>query len=196
MIVFLDVEMTDLTPQGQLLSVGMVTADGREFYVEVDRSHPAGDQLARRGSDFVQDQVLTQWGLVPNAASEPWEMGRRCADWLLELAPQAQGRIEIAYDYDGDFALLKAAIAGAARWRELRNLVVPINVNPLTSSVTGELAAEEVWREVNHRGLWRHHALADALALRGAYAAVKQEQLAEARQDDTPDDMPPRDRRG
>ena len=47
----------------------------------------------------------------------------------------------------------------------------------LTGTVIGELAAEACFRELGARGLKRHHALADALALRAAYAAVKAEVL-------------------
>ncbi len=45
--------------------------------------------------------------------------------------------------------------------------------------ITGELSAEACFRELNNRGLQRHHALADALALRAAYIDVKAEALVQ-----------------
>ena len=48
-----------------------------------------------------------------------------------------------------------------------------INIDALTGTIQGELAAEECFREQAKRGLARHHALADALALRAAYISAK-----------------------
>lgn len=54
----------------------------------------------------------------------------------------------------------------------------PVNIGVLTGTIDGELAAEECFRELGKRGLHRHHALADALALRSAYLAVKEKALS------------------
>ena len=69
-------------------------------------------------------------------------------------------------------------------WDQVREVVLPVNVNPITSTITGELAAEKCFRALGQRGgraLKRHHALADALALRAAYIDVKAAALAHAR---------------
>lgn len=50
-------------------------------------------------------------------------------------------------------------------------VVIPVNVNSITGTIDGELAAEQCFRELGKhggRGLKRHHALADAMALRAA----------------------------
>ncbi len=179
MIVFLDTEFTDLL-HPELLSIGLVTLVGREFYAELDLTTDAGKARVMVSSDFVRyGGVLDFWGLVPGASGTEWDMGRRAGEWLLELAArdaQAETRIEVAFDYGMDYELMEYAIRQAGLWDLVREVVLPVNVNPITGTITGELAAEAFFREMSKRGgrgLKRHHALADALALRAAYMAVK-----------------------
>ena len=56
-----------------------------------------------------------------------------------------------------------------------------MDVSALTGTIDGELAAEQCFRGLAKRGLQRHHALADALALRAAYVAVKSSAMDFAR---------------
>lgn len=173
MIVFLDTEFTDLL-RPQLLSLGLVALDGREFYAELDLTTDSGVALTKASTDFVRNGgVLGQWGKVPVATGTPWELGRRAGEWLLELAAESGGKVEVAFDYTADFELLELAIRDSGLWDQVREAVVPIDVDPLTGTITGELAAEECYRGLAHRGLYRHHALADALALRAAYLRAK-----------------------
>jgi hypothetical protein len=184
MLIFLDTEFTDLL-NPQLLSLGLVTLDGREHYVELDMSTDIGKARRQASSDFVRyDGVLDLWGLVPGAACTEWEMGRRTGEWLLELAQRSQGstRIEIAFDYSTDYGLLEYAIRDAGLWDRVREFVLPVDVGALTGTPEGDIAAEECHRELRRQGLSRHHALADALALRAAYVAVRASATAMARQ--------------
>lgn len=174
MIVFLDTEFTDLLAP-QLLSRGMVAADGREHYGELDLASDQGRARVQASSDFVRfGGVLDQWGRIPGAAGTEWELGRRAGDWLLELARESGGRVEVAFDYTTDFELLEYAIRDAGLWDVVRQVVWPVNVAPLTGSLVGDLAADERYRGLASRGFGRHHALGDALALRAAYMAIKQ----------------------
>lgn len=173
MIVFLDTEFTDLRSP-LLLSLGLVTLDGREHYVELDLASDAGLAARKVASYFVlNDGVLDQWGHIPGATSSAWEMGRRTGEWLLRLARESGTRVEVAFDYDTDFQLMESAIRDSGLWDQVREVVVPVNVGPLTGSPEGEIAADGAFIELNRRGLWRHHALADAGALRAAYIAAK-----------------------
>lgn len=52
-IVFLDTEFTDLLHPA-LLSIGLVTLDGREFYAEFDLTTDAGKARVMASSDFVR----------------------------------------------------------------------------------------------------------------------------------------------
>lgn len=68
------------------------------------------------------------------------------------------------------------AIRDSSLWSQVREVVFPVNVNAITGTNEGELAAEACFRELGKRGgrgLKRHHALADTLALRAAYLAAK-----------------------
>ena len=176
MLVFLDTEFTNLLCP-QLLSVGMVTLDGREFYAEIDLNTDCGKHRVKASSDFVRNgDVLAQWGLVANATGTEWEIGRRAGEWLLELALEAGKKLEIAFDYSDDYELLEAAIRLSGLWDRVRLVTVPVNVNAFTGCIAGKLAAEACFRELAEhggRGLRRHHALADAMVLRAAYLAVK-----------------------
>ncbi|MCA6218929.1 DUF2384 domain-containing protein [Ideonella sp. B7] len=172
---FLDTEFTSLvTPE--LLSLGLVTLDGCEHYVELDLSTEVGQARKRASSDFVRyDGVLDLWGLVPGAPCDYPEMGRRTAEWLLGLAAQSGTPVQVAFDYWADFELMERAIhdLSLGLWERVRAVVTPVDVGALTGSPEGEIAAEECFHELRRLGLARHHALADANALRAAYIAVK-----------------------
>ncbi len=88
MIVFLDTEFTDLL-NPELLSLGLVTLDGREHYAELDLTTDPGRARVKASSAFVHSAIFDKWGLVAGATSTEWEMGCRTAQWLLGLAVTA-----------------------------------------------------------------------------------------------------------
>lgn len=172
MICFLDTEFTSLHDP-HLLSIGLVTLDGHEHYVELDMDSSVGQRRLKASSDFVRFVgVLDLWGLVPGANSSHLQMGQRTGEWVLRLAEESGTRVEVAFDYATDFELMEAAIRDAGLWEQVRDLVTPVNVGQLTDSPDAETAAEACFHQLSGRGLARHHALADALALRAAYIAV------------------------
>lgn len=183
MLVFLDTEFTDLM-QPQLLSLGLAALDGREFYAELDLTSEIGQARVKAATDFVRyGGVISQWGLVPGATGTQWEIGRRAGEWLIGLTAESGVKVEVAFDYSTDYELLEYVIRDAGLWDQVREVVLPVNVDFITGSITGELAAEECFRELGKRGgrgLRRHHALADALALRAAYVEVKAEAIKRA----------------
>lgn len=171
MIAFLDTEFTDLL-NPQLLSLGLAALDGQEFYAELDLESDIGKTRIKASSEFVRyGGVIAQWGLIPSASGTEWEIGRRAGEWILGRAADAGQKIDIAFDYSRDYELLRYAIREAGLWDQVREVVIPRNVDAITGTITGELAAEECYRSLEARGLGRHHALADALALRAAYMA-------------------------
>lgn len=182
MIVFLDIEFTAFS-NPEILSLGLITLDGREHYVELDLSTNVGQARRKAASDFVHDEVLEMWGRIPGASATEWEMGRRTGEWLLQLAEESGTRVEVAFDYQTDFELLSDAVreSGLELWNRVREVVIPVDVGPLTGNPAGEIAAEQCFRELGRRGLRRHHALADAGALRAAYIAIKAVALQMAR---------------
>lgn len=185
MIIFLDTEFTDLL-NPELLSLGLVTLDGREHYAELDLTTDAGKARVKASSAFVQSCIFDMWGLVAGTTGTEWEIGRRTGEWLLGLAAESGTKIEVAFDYGMDYELLEYAIRDAGLWDQVREVVLPVNVNSISGTITGELGAEACFRELRKRGLKRHHALADALALRAAYIDVKAAALAHIRPKNTP----------
>ena len=170
---FLDCEFTDFL-HPELLSLGLVELDGAEHYVELDLSTEVGQRRRAASSDFVRNGgVLDLFGLLPAAKATAWEMGRRTGEWLLQRARESGDKVEVCFDYMTDWELMEDAIRDAGIWPQVREVVLPLNVDKVTGTLEGELAAEECFRDLAKRGLMRHHALADALALRAAYIAVK-----------------------
>lgn len=79
---------------------------------------------------------------------------------------------------------MEYAIRDAGLWDQVREVVLPVDINSITGTIDGELTAKACFRELGKRGgrgLKRHHALADALALRAAYLDVKAAALLHAR---------------
>ena len=146
MLVFLDTEFTDLL-NPELLSLGLVTLDGREHYAELDLTTDTGKARVKASSDFVRyGGIFDMWGLVQSATCTEWEMGRRTGEWLLALAAQTGTRIEVAFDYSMDYELMEYVIRDAGLWEQVREIVLPVNVNPITGTITGELGAEACFR--------------------------------------------------
>jgi len=166
--IYLDTEFTDLLAP-ELLSLGMVSAAGDEHYVELDLDDPASADTLARASDFVRHNgVLEQWGRVPCSAASLAVMGERTARWLQAQAAQFGQPATIAFDYAPDFELLEYLLRDANQWDSVRDVVRPLNVNELASRFDGVLSAEAAYAALRRRGLERHHALADAHALRAA----------------------------
>ena len=118
MIVFLDTEFTDLL-NPELLSLGLVTLDGRVHYAD------AGKARVKASSDFVRyGGILDLWGLVPGATGTEWEIGRRTGEWLLGLAADSGTKVEVAFDYSTDYELMEYAI------RDANAIVAVAPVNP------------------------------------------------------------------
>ncbi len=172
-ICFLDTEFTDLL-HPQLLSLGLVALVGRQHYGELDLTTAGGQARLQACSDFVRHAgVIDQWGHVPRSAGTELELGRRAGEWLLELARESGTRVEVAYDYATDYELLEVAIRDAGLWDRVREVVAPVNIGALTDSPECRRAAEGCFRDLKRQGLMRHHAMADAFALRAAYLAVR-----------------------
>lgn len=143
MIVFLDTEFTNL-PSPELLSIGLVTLDGREHCCELDLATETGKAHVKASSDFVRHGgVLDFWGLIPNAAGTEWEMSRWTGEWLLGLAAESGTRVEVAFDFSADYELMEYTIRDAGLWDRVREVVSPVNVNSITGTIDGELAAEK-----------------------------------------------------
>ena len=107
------------------------------------------------------------------------DMGLRTGEWLLALGSGPAADIEIAFDFQTDFALLERALRCGGQWDRLE--VARVDVAVMSRSIEGSYLAEGCYRTLATRGLKRHHALADALALRAAYLGVTDTSVRMAR---------------
>ena len=171
--VFFDVEMTSLARHPQLMSVGLVTLDGREFYVELDLASDQGMERCAQSAWDVQETVLDQFGLFADSKCDSEStMALRAAKWLCGVAESdPTGQVELLYDYGLDLELLVGAMARSTMCPNVRLVAGERNVVDETSSIGPELAREAAFRVLRKRSppLYRHHALADAIALRAAW---------------------------
>ena len=99
------------------------------------------------------------------------EMGQLTADWLPCLAEWAREPLVIAYDHLPDFVLFQRCVHDAGRWDRVGPVVRPRSINEVDGFFECNLAAEYAYQALRTRDLHRHHALADAHALRAAHVA-------------------------
>jgi len=166
MNLFIDTEFSSMSAP-KLLSIGLVTDDGRECYVEIaDERIPV--------NAFVTRTVLSQWGLMPVQVRSNLELGHRVDHWLSGL-----GRIPITvvHDYEADFELLRVALLAAMCWGRWSKVLVSHQIAFLSREPVSNEAMDGSWMASMKRdGIGRHHALADARALREGYAAIRDDQ--------------------
>ena len=159
-----DCEFTDLEAP-ELLSVGIVAERGDELYVEL-----LDPTLERHASDFVLETVLPMFGGIPGARATSYlELAGRICEFLLSLG----GRVQLVFDYETDRQLLEHALMRSPGWPELQSrLSWEFAPAAAYDSDIGATAMEEMWRREEAAGLGRHHALADARALRAACVTI------------------------
>jgi hypothetical protein len=166
--IFFDSEFTALDGAATLLSFGAVSADGREFYCELDPLPLA------TCSAFVHAHVLPLF--AGGAHSCPrGEFARRLAAWLAQFADPL-----LLADSDWDIYVLRQAVDGE-RSRRPGLLELPgadgrvacllVTLAPLGAD---ELARFDATLAQHFAGDPRqHHALVDARALRAGLLAVQ-----------------------
>ena len=147
---FLDTEFTDFV-NPELLSIGIVDELGNHFYGEI--------HYEKQLNWFVTEHVVSQWGKIPNSLYLDNEMlSRHLIKWLSNYTET----LEICYDYHTDADLFCNLVG------EQLNFIYS-NISYLNGSVY-ELAARKEWARIEKEmGISRHHALADAYALRATY---------------------------
>lgn len=167
--VFLDCEFTDLA-KPELLSLGLAGLESGDAYVEFDAQCTEAAKRFKRASEFVHDTVLPQFGLVADCQVQTAaEFGQRIAKALESFGP---GPLTVAYDYDADFALLQSVMRQAGCWAQWADRLVPTHVGYVLDTDAAQRAMDDAWsHSFATQGLERHHALADARALRAAFLA-------------------------
>lgn len=149
MNVFMDTEFTDLLDP-VLISLGMVTDRGEEFYIEV----PYPDKAC---TPFVREAVLPLLGREPDAYCPLEEVRLRLLKWL-EIVRRPPEDLYICIDYQTDWDLFWEALDGQVPAWCLPKMIGR-DLNEL-------LLYSYFWRHPDAR---EHHALDDARANAYAY---------------------------
>lgn len=168
MYVFLDTEFIPKSSSSpvRLLSIGLCSERGHEFYREL--ALPPDALPAAEGNVFIRTKVLPQMGTRPQSVAEPAVIARDLAAWLDTLDAS---ELEVCYDFHVDYDLFE----------ELLTLIAPPAVATLCPTHVGylneddelEVAVAACFASLElERGLHRHHALADAHALRAKFWAA------------------------
>lgn len=157
MLIFLDTEFTDFV-QIDLISIGLVSDDGREFYAE------RSDYCRSDCSGFVHAAVLPILGRIDGAVCTRTELTLRLRSWFDSLPEPAT----LVFDYFSDLELLADALLGDDFDK------LPANVGEklmLGSEIVGDPAYQRALDRTFTRDWPRHHALVDARAMRAGYRA-------------------------
>lgn len=157
MLVFLDTEFTEFV-RPDLISIALVSEDGREFYAELD------DYQRDNCNAFVRKNVVPLLGRVSGAACNRAELTRRLRAWVEELPEPAI----IIFDFKGDWLLLSKAMLSRQQSPPPPHLGEPLHLD--SSSITHPVF-EQAQRSAYTQDWPAHHALADARALMAGYRA-------------------------
>ena len=161
-LIFLDTEFSALPnsdplvgylPKPKLISLGLVTENGESFYAE------STDFTVRFCSEFVRHNVLP---ILTGPRLQPLELGAALNRFLSAQPPNSQ----IACDYYLDFELLLHAL----NWKLPPNILTDHSNLAWLGDDDGAIAASERFFS---QGRARHHALADAEALRLSWLATR-----------------------
>jgi len=139
---FIDTEFTDWK-DSQLISVAIVSEDGREFYGE------CSDFELSACSEFVRATVLPQLGGFPGRSMPASQLASELQAWL--LAAPTKPKPVLCYDSDCDYELVTHLLGGSLpRGWGHENVFLKIDAERLEQYIAA------------HGG--EHHALYDARA--------------------------------
>ena len=171
--VFLDTEFTSLNSP-ELLSVGLVSDAGLECYIELDLESQIGQERIAAASPYAIEYVLSQWSRDVSARERSAHLGVSAAGWLERLAEYVGDDIELIYGDRIDADLLELELRSAViRWPRIEQRLRWSIVSYLNGATAVEAAMAESWAQsFELEGLKRHHALADARALRAGFEAM------------------------
>jgi hypothetical protein len=149
---FIDTEFTDFS-RPDLISIGIVSEDGREFYGE------RNDFLQVRCSDFVRKVILPQLGHTPDNVYTLPALKGALLEWLKQFTSEAQ--TIICSNLDDDWVLLTKLLGNdIPRSITYRNIEHNIDDGRLKEYFQASSLTE-------------HHALNDARACRYAYIEAR-----------------------
>jgi hypothetical protein len=156
MLIFLDTEFTDFV-NTSLISIGLVSEDGREFYAESAEIDYA------KCSDFTRDVVVPMLGADPAAILKRDALAEKLREWL----DQFSASDIVVFDYPLDASLLLQAVAGSPS----------VQMQYLSGVILGSAEYDAARNETFAGDRPQHHALTDAHAMRNGYLAYQKARL-------------------
>lgn len=147
LLIFLDTEFTSFD-NPELISIGLASSDGDEFYAEVPYWHPSC-------SGFVHDVVVPLLSKTCQISFE--DLRRDLSDWLNFIRLRDE-RVIVCFDSDYDKILFLRIFDNSPP-----NFVVFRGIG--YRHLNGRMRAEYYRKN----GVNEHHALNDAMALRHAF---------------------------
>lgn len=173
MDVYFDTEFTDFLDPA-LISIGLVTDDGREFYAELDDNY----QLSMC-SWFVQDEVLPiLWGERFSMGSK--KMAASLKSWIESFGEPVRLMSDApAYDWPFIEDIFEQQ---GQDWPEnlLRECGNTQSFESDDERIRYDVAFESYWQAGKDSGAVRHHALWDARCIRHAHHHALQKRQGEA----------------
>jgi len=161
--VFLDTEFIDKGDDLHLLSIALSSYHG-DFYAERNLSTLPADIQA---GSFIENEVIPQMRSGFGIQGSMCEIAKALVSWLNSLGHH---QVHVCYDFNADYALLEDLVAMVPR--ELAVVLEPTHVGYLHQDPSGDEGARLSWQDSERTsGIRRHHALADALALRARFDA-------------------------
>lgn len=152
MRLFIDTEFSDFI-DCDLISIGIVSEDGREFYAE------RNDFDLSRCNNFVKAAVLPLLGQEPAIVGTEEEIGSALRAWLAQFPA-----VEVCFDYSMDFELFHYLA------RDPDTLQMPEWVTG--HNIKSEINDRDIERFWTENGRKAHHALYDAKANRFAFSCA------------------------
>lgn len=161
MRIFFDTEFNGSQATSILISIGLVTEDGRECYAEL----PSKGLHLDSAIELIMKRVVSQFDKIPGSrVPDPIGMSDRVVSFLNSFGED----LELLYDYKLDWRHLETLIA---QDRSLMKRVQPREIAGELSSDVSRAAAAAALDAIAKRGVGEFHALADAYALRAAWMA-------------------------
>ena len=164
MLIFLDTEFTDFNDP-DLISIGLVTETGNEFYAELT------DYRDEACSDFVRQVVKPLLKQHPGRIEgNRFEVAKELRNWLMFYDTGEMDSAVICFDYNTDWYLMANML-----------LLLPEEDRPdflTTRQIWGDLdqqALDWFWQEKDCIGWKQHMALYDAHGNKFAYKPLVRE---------------------
>ena len=152
MLIFLDTEFTNFI-DARLISIGLVSEDGREFYAEVAGIDPF------HCTPFVCETVLPLLGANESLILSPADLRSKLREWLAQFSSSDI----IVFDFNLDYLLLLHAVGETPAAK--------------IEYVSGAILASDVYDAARNETFAgdrpQHHALTDAHAMRNGYLAYQ-----------------------